>query len=285
MIVRLGDTGDLVRRVQALVGVTPDGVFGPATRDAVAAWQEARHLLGDGVAGPLTLEAMGLGGVPSVRPPPIAAHEPQAHLERAVAGGLRLRMRADAHAALRPYPYPIWSAGGLRALGAAVTANRSRTSLHYLGRALDLALGQGLTHEAATGRYLCEDAGGGLWQVWQVAAPDGTAPDLAVWPGAQRRMVNAVDARGRVASIIANVVDVTAAMKACGFERIQARPGWAAKRDSTAAEWWHFQFTGGLVVGETTFGSELVRTWRAGVLRASPVWRYAGLRWTGRGFA
>lgn len=65
--------GPDVRRLQSIVGVPEDGVFGPRTRDALAGWQLERGLVSDGVAGPATWRAMGalLPGAPAVFLPPI----------------------------------------------------------------------------------------------------------------------------------------------------------------------------------------------------------------------
>jgi len=56
--IRLGATGDLVKQVQAKVGVTADGNFGPKTEDAVRAFQRDHGLVPDGVVGPGTWAAL-----------------------------------------------------------------------------------------------------------------------------------------------------------------------------------------------------------------------------------
>ncbi|GMA51797.1 hypothetical protein GCM10025857_31540 [Alicyclobacillus contaminans] len=43
-----------VKAVQAIVGVTADGVFGPDTKAAVQKWQSAHGLTADGIVGPQT---------------------------------------------------------------------------------------------------------------------------------------------------------------------------------------------------------------------------------------
>ena len=62
-MLRLGSRGDEVRELQTLlvragIAVTVDGDYGPATRDAVKAFQAANGLSADGVAGPATRAAL-----------------------------------------------------------------------------------------------------------------------------------------------------------------------------------------------------------------------------------
>ena len=52
--VRRGMTGELTKQIQAKVGVTVDGNFGPATEAAVREFQRQRGLVPDGIVGPKT---------------------------------------------------------------------------------------------------------------------------------------------------------------------------------------------------------------------------------------
>ena len=52
--VRRGDRGPAVARVQAAIGITPDGAFGTATGKAVRRFQREHGLPADGVVGPAT---------------------------------------------------------------------------------------------------------------------------------------------------------------------------------------------------------------------------------------
>ena len=52
--VKLGSRGETVKKVQAALGLTADGAFGPGTHAALVAWQESQHLTPDGIAGPKT---------------------------------------------------------------------------------------------------------------------------------------------------------------------------------------------------------------------------------------
>lgn len=65
---RQGDTGADIRRLQQILGLTTDGVFGPITRTAVVAFQRSRELLPDGVVGPMTWAA--LASLPPLNPIP-----------------------------------------------------------------------------------------------------------------------------------------------------------------------------------------------------------------------
>lgn len=55
---RVGSSGDAVKRVQRKLGLAADGSFGPATEKAVKAWQAANGLVADGIVGPKSLEKM-----------------------------------------------------------------------------------------------------------------------------------------------------------------------------------------------------------------------------------
>jgi len=54
-VVRVGSRGETVKAVQAKLGLTADGAFGPGTERAVKAWQAANGLTADGIVGPKTL--------------------------------------------------------------------------------------------------------------------------------------------------------------------------------------------------------------------------------------
>src|SRR3954451_21318788 len=56
-----------IRKLQRKVGVTADGVFGPATERAVKRWQRRHGLVADGIVGPQTRAAMGLGSGPILK--------------------------------------------------------------------------------------------------------------------------------------------------------------------------------------------------------------------------
>ena len=57
---RKGSKGEWVKKMQKVLGTTPDGDFGPGTERAVKAWQASKGLTADGIVGPKTLAAMGI---------------------------------------------------------------------------------------------------------------------------------------------------------------------------------------------------------------------------------
>jgi putative chitinase len=54
-VLRRGSKGDMVKKMQAKLGLSADGDFGPGTEAALKKWQSANGLTADGVAGPKTL--------------------------------------------------------------------------------------------------------------------------------------------------------------------------------------------------------------------------------------
>jgi hypothetical protein len=60
VVVKRGDRGDAVRKIQSAIGVDADGVFGPMTERAVKRFQRSKGLLVDGIVGPQTRAALGL---------------------------------------------------------------------------------------------------------------------------------------------------------------------------------------------------------------------------------
>jgi putative chitinase len=58
MILKVGSSGDDVKKLQSKLGLAADGSFGPATEKAVKAWQAANGLTADGIVGDGTWSKM-----------------------------------------------------------------------------------------------------------------------------------------------------------------------------------------------------------------------------------
>lgn len=59
MIIKAGDSGQLVKILQELLKITVDGIFGEKTRKAVIFFQKRNNLTPDGIVGPLTWKKLG----------------------------------------------------------------------------------------------------------------------------------------------------------------------------------------------------------------------------------
>ena len=60
MVLKRGDNNEVVKKIQAVLGIEQVGNFGPKTEEAVKAWQAKNGLTADGVVGPATLAKMGI---------------------------------------------------------------------------------------------------------------------------------------------------------------------------------------------------------------------------------
>lgn len=58
MLLKVGSHNDDVKKVQAFLGLTADGIFGPGTEKAVKAWQSTHNLVADGLVGAGTWSKM-----------------------------------------------------------------------------------------------------------------------------------------------------------------------------------------------------------------------------------
>jgi peptidoglycan hydrolase-like protein with peptidoglycan-binding domain len=60
VVLKRGDRGAAVRKLQAALELPVDGVFGPQTEKAVKSFQKRKGLTVDGIVGPDTRDALGL---------------------------------------------------------------------------------------------------------------------------------------------------------------------------------------------------------------------------------
>jgi hypothetical protein len=207
-----------------------------------------------------------------------------------VSGGYnRFRIRTDlvssyqaVYARVKALGGVLTSIGGLRELSAKVTVGRSRTSLHYTGRAIDLYTKTGM--QPTPGQYVVtRDGGSNQRPLWKIYCVVGTANPLhSLYDEtliSERELPEVLWKKGTGAVVTSRKVRcfcLTDVLAAEGWLRIPARLGW--QDDYLCCEWWHFQSQAGLTVGQSSFGEELRRIWGAKAvascgLQLNAVWR------------
>tara|TARA_R110000737_G_scaffold51653_2_gene73101 strand:+ start:1327 stop:2274 length:948 start_codon:yes stop_codon:yes gene_type:complete len=310
MILREGDKGDLVEKLQealAYLGYHPgplDGHFGSATEDAVEAFQKKSKIYMDGAVGPSTADMLNRAlGSPKIElhlnlsPPVEDTRDTDKKLKwvRCPAdkyqnrgGYTKTTLREDTAAAYNKLYEEvhalggiITSAGGRRGLGGKAGPSRSKKSMHYVGRAFDMALPTGMQNPS-TDPYLIENAGGRKWTVW--CKTDD--PSVAEKTIEASYVVTKKNAKGKKYTIIKTrevtyrAFSFTALAARYGFRNISARRSFFRGGAYGGAEWWHFQWEGDLEPDRTTFGEELLKVYTLQKAKKFVYWNEAkNCRW------
>lgn len=63
MLLKIGSSGDDVKKLQEKLGIGSDGSFGPGTESAVKKWQSSNGLTPDGIVGDVTWGKMSIGSI------------------------------------------------------------------------------------------------------------------------------------------------------------------------------------------------------------------------------
>ncbi|MGV1939906.1 peptidoglycan-binding domain-containing protein [Agrobacterium sp. 22-211-1] len=312
MILEKGSRGSAVQAVQEILNflhfegrksasadyesLETDGVFGADTEEAVLSFQAHSGLYEDGRVGPVTLAAlekefairqrelsspMSLGSPAGYSVESCPTNEFGSGKEK---GYRQVKLRSDVMMAYRQVSDEVHrqgglvtSSGGIRDLNATVSKNRSATSFHYSGRALDLFIWSGM-QDPATDAYVAQRIGERRYNVyarcWQDKAEKGALPP-------QQTIADVVTNKNRVkgVSVTGHFLDLTALFAKNGFKPIRARAAFEKGGDYLGAEWWHFQWEVGLVPGASTFGAELLKIYSKATLANTPPWAYRDYVW------
>ena len=291
MILYVGQTGELIKKLQeglAYLGYHPgpiDGHFGTMTEDAVEAFQKKSKIYVDGKVGSSTAGMFNRAlGSPKIelhldlKPPEETIPDAPQKLKwvRCPAdrfqnrgGFTRTTLREDtAEAYNKLYEEVhalggiITSAGGRRGLSSKASPARSKKSMHYVGRAFDMALPTGMQNPS-TDPYLIENVGGRKWTVW--CKTDN--PNVAEQTIEASYVVTKKNSKGKRYTIVktteitCRAFNFTDLAEKHGFKRISARRSFFKGGAYGGAEWWHFQWEDDLESNKTTFGEELLKVY------------------------
>jgi len=204
-----------------------------------------------------------------------------------------VNMRPDALSALEIVVQKIIQAGGAfhtsgarRGLGATVSASRSSTSLHYLGRAIDLCTSAGMNRPQTDPYVITRDPSSS--DTWIVYARSVNPDRLGI---SENLTLQAVKSDNTEETVTGKFINLTDLFSQSNFDRIPARSGWRNSRtpqgyqsNYLSSEWWHFQWEAGLVARETTFGSQLQQVWTLEQLQGTGPWvNSRNKTWNGSG--
>jgi hypothetical protein len=286
------------------VPLVADGDFGSITESAVLQFQTDNSLYADGVVGETTLAALrttfasrhnelaapGPVSAPAAATVPAFSATGLLPWERCEAdkwgeGYASGWLRADAAAAyrevlaeLRRHGGVLTSSGMRRDLTASVGPNRSATSMHYTGRAIDLFIYSGM-QDPSGDAYVAERLGDRRYRVWARCWADRVAKKADLPPKVEVKNIATAKKRTSGVNVTDHFVDLTTLFAAHGFRPIRARPGFEQGGDYLGAEWWHFQWEVGLVPGSSTFGSDLLRAYPRATLEPTPPWSFRDRVW------
>lgn len=277
-----------------------DGLYGKKTESVVIDFQQSEGLIRDGVVGPATMAALdaawtqrqveltspGSSAVEGL-PGRLVFVRAQADPWRGE-GYSRFSLRSDVAEAYGKVRAEVTAAGGIltssggiRSLQATVNASRSTTSMHYLGRALDLYIYSGMADPEGD-PYVITREKERTYRVWARcrAGAGVTLPKKRTL----KNVTTYEKRKGEAEPVTDHFIDLTDIFKKNGFKGIPARRRFEEGASLMGAEWWHFQYEKGLINKVTTFGSELLKVYARDALEDTPPWkqrdRVWGINWS-----
>lgn len=284
MLIAIGDRGDGVRNVQNRLNahgfsMKADGIFGNKTEQAVEVFQAKNRLYVDGKVGPITWAALQREPSDDIPIPNEKLKFSKVYCDKYEKGYGVTSLRSDCaedfkkvveeaheHGAI------VTSSGGRRALSASVGANRSKTSFHYTGLAHDLYIWGGMVDPLHDPYVLTKGSEFRKWTVWARCDIGGEVLTLKGYTYDHVEV-----------EVTDRFINLTELFDSYGFSPISSRASFMNGGSAIGAEWWHFQYDQQLVVGESTFGEELLKVYSLPTLEKYSLWNYKnyvfGVNW------
>ncbi len=250
---------------QAQVGLTVDGKFGPET--------EANYFEQMSADKPPTTPPVNSSGLLEWVEVPATQVDDRGYDHFKVRSDVAEQLQ-KVSAVLAKCGAVLTSSGGRRRLSAEVGANRSATSFHYTGRAIDLYVYSGMV-DPNTDPFVLQYEGN--YRVFaRCSNPEQIPGVYRVRDGVDIKPAtynHRFGVRG-VRLIPTPFLDFTTLMEKYGFFGIDVRESFIKGGPRGGAEWWHFQYERGLQPGITTFGDELLKIYPLSKLEGTAPWRY-----------
>ena len=295
MALRLGSESEQVKSIQLWLkemGLGPgkiDGIYGKQTQKAVIRFQENVDLYADGIVGPITMEALeeaymthsieltspGLGSIEGDVEGRFQFVRCEADQFKEGYGHFWLRSDvAEAYnkvrQCLKDLGGILTSSGARRSLKASVGSNRSATSFHYLGLALDLHLWSAMENPKIDPYVISlKDLDDRRLEVFVRCDPEKVEtiniPNVVRYKDPESKKPPQVEGPFK---------NLTELLKEHGFHPIRARRRFFEDGKALAAEWWHFQYEKTLIPQISTFGGELLKVYSREQVKETPTWRY-----------
>ena len=159
----------------------------------------------------------------------------------------------------------LTSAGGKRNLASGAGPARSKKSFHYTGRAFDMATYSAMQNPDKDPILTVRVEDTRKFTVW-CKVLDDKAPLAAQVPVVTLRCAYVKHLGKRKTQLAyrewtGQAFNFTEMAANLGFEPISGRRSFFSGGDFMGSEWWHMQWTKGLIKGESTFGEELLKVY------------------------
>src|SRR3989344_898159 len=275
---------DLQKRLNAHgFNLKEDGAWGSKTENAVLEFQKKNALYADGVVGNITWKYLleepnkFKDVYPKLKFVEIKCDVWKSGSE---SGYNKTIIREDCSESfqkacdeVRNFGSIITSSGGRRWLNSSAGSNRSKVSFHYIAKAHDFFV-RSMGVDPHKDPYIMEKSENGRFIIWARGKED---------LGAQHKELNAFTYKHEIIKVSGFFINMTEIFQKYGWQPISPRKTFWTRKDWLAAEPWHLQQTDDLIVGKSTFGEELLKSYSLKELEKYDLWNYKtatfGVNW------